>query len=296
MELLAAQLARDLGAATVEACPLELDGSVVGALVAVASRPFDDDARRLLSTFSTHVALALANARAVHARMQEVEADAQREAEAALRRAADEGMRRAIEAQDAERARLARELHDEAGQALTALAVHLRALEADVPEGPLRARVAELRGQVGAASTALRELATRLRPSALQEGGLADAIEEQAGRVRAASGIEVEVDLRGLDAGLPEDVQIALFRVVQEALTNVVRHADASSVSVVATARDSRVRLVVDDDGRGFDPSVPSDRLGLAGIRERVELLGGSLRVESSPGGGTAVVVDLELP
>jgi signal transduction histidine kinase len=296
MGLLTAQLERDLAAATVEACPLELDGRVAGALVAVASRPFDDDARRLLATFSTHVALALANARAVRARVQEVEAQAQRQAEAALRRAADEGVRRAIEAQDAERARLARELHDEAGQALTALAVHLRALEGDVPEGPLRARVAELRGQVGAASTALRELATRLRPSALQEGGLARAIEDQAELVRAGAGIDVDVDLAGLDADLPDDVQVALFRVVQEALTNVVRHADASSVSIVATVRKSRMRVVVDDDGRGFDPSAPTDRLGLAGIRERVELLGGSLRIESSPGGGTAVVVDLELP
>jgi signal transduction histidine kinase len=103
------------------------------------------------------------------------------------------------------------------------------------------------------------------------------------------------VDLRGLEADLPEDVQIALYRAVQEALTNVVRHSGADSVSIVATAQDGRIRLVVDDDGRGFDASAPTDRLGLAGIRERVELLGGTLRVESSPGGGTAVVVDLEL-
>jgi signal transduction histidine kinase len=141
----------------------------------------------------------------------------------------------------------------------------------------------------------LRELATRLRPSALKDGGLATAIEEQAERVRATTGLQVDVDLRGLGEDLPEDVQIALFRVVQEALTNVVRHSEATSVSIVATAHASRVRLVVDDDGRGFDPSAPTDRLGLAGIRERVELLGGALRVESSPGGGTAVVVDLQL-
>ncbi|HSJ73335.1 MAG TPA: GAF domain-containing sensor histidine kinase [Miltoncostaeaceae bacterium] len=288
-------LERTLGAVAVEACALELDDVVVGALVAVGSRPFDDHARRLLSTFSSHVALALANARAVGAKLKEVEEDARREAAAARERAAGEGVRLAIEAQDAERARLARELHDEAGQALTALAVHMRALEGDVPEGPLRDRVAELRGQVGSATMALRELATRLRPSALQEGGLATAIEEQAERVRASTGMQVDVDLRGLDADLPEDVQIALFRVVQEALTNVVRHSGATSISIVATARESHVRLVVDDDGCGFDPSAPTDRLGLAGIGERVELLGGGLRVESSPGGGTAVVVDLEV-
>jgi signal transduction histidine kinase len=241
------------------------------------------------------VALALANARAVGDKLRQLEEEARREAAAARERAAGESVQRAIEAQDAERARLARELHDEAGQALTAIAVHLRALEEDVPEGPLRDRVVELRGQVGSATTALRELATRLRPSALQEGGLGSAIEEQAERVRAGAGMQVDVDLRGLDADLPEDVQIALFRVVQEALTNVVRHSEATSVSIVATAQGSRVRLVVDDDGRGFDTSAPTERLGLAGIRERVELLGGGLRVESSPGGGTAVVVDLDL-
>jgi signal transduction histidine kinase len=149
---------------------------------------------------------------------------------------------------------------------------------------------------VGSATTALRELATRLRPSALRERGLAPAIEEHVERVRATSGIAIDVDLRGLEVNLPEMVQIGLFRVVQEALTNVVRHSGAATASVVATARDNRIRLVVDDDGRGFDTSAPSDHLGLAGIRERVELLGGRLRVESSPGGGTAVLVDLELP
>lgn len=291
----ATALRRRLSAAAVEACALELDGEMAGALVAVGSRPFDEDARRLLATFSSHVAIALANARAVAAELDRVQEAARREAAAARERAAGEGVRRAIEAQEAERARLARELHDEAGQALTALALHLRALEADVPGDELRERVAGLRRQVGAATTALRELATRLRPSALAEGGLAAAVEEQAERTRATAGVEVDVDLRGLDADLPEDVQIALFRVVQESLTNVVRHSGARSVSIVATARGRRVRLVVDDDGRGFDPSAPTDRLGLEGIRERVELLGGTLRVESSPGGGTAVVVDLEL-
>jgi signal transduction histidine kinase len=289
-------LAERLGAAAVEACALEIGGEVAGALVAVGTRPFDDDARRLLATFSSHVAIAVANARAVGAELARVQEAARREAAVVRERAAGESVHRAIEAQEAERARLARELHDEAGQALTALAVHLRALEEDVPAGALRDRVVELRGQVGAASTALRELATRLRPSGLGEGGLEAAIAEQAERVRATAGIEVEVDLRGLETDLPEDVQIALYRAVQEALTNVVRHSAAESVSIVATAQDERIRLVVDDDGRGFDPAAPTERLGLAGIRERVELLGGTLRVESSPDAGTAVVVDLELP
>jgi signal transduction histidine kinase len=296
MSVVRSELSHGLGARSVEACELEVEGEVAGALVALGPRPFDEHARTLLATFSSHVAIALANARAVGAELARVQEAARREAALARERAAGEGVRRAIEAQEAERARLARELHDEAGQALTALALHLRALEEDVPTAALRERVAELRGQVGSATTALRELATRLRPSALRERGLAPAIEEHVERVRATSGIAIDVDLRGLEVNLPEMVQIGLFRVVQEALTNVVRHSGAATASVVATARDNRIRLVVDDDGRGFDTSAPSDHLGLAGIRERVELLGGRLRVESSPGGGTAVLVDLELP
>ena len=102
------------------------------------------------------------------------------------------------------------------------------------------------------------------------------------------------MDLRGLDSDLPGEIQTVLFRVVQESLTNVARHSGAERASVVVSAREGRLRLMVEDDGRGFDTTAPTDRMGLAGIRERVELLGGRLRIESSPDGGTAVVVDLE--
>ena len=208
-------------------------------------------------------------------------------------RAQVEGIRRAVEAQEAERARVARELHDESGQVLTALAVHLKALEDDVGPGDIRDRIAEMRRSLSQASVGLRELATRLRPTAIDELGLADAIEEQAARLRR-TGIDVGVELRGLDPPLPEEVQTALFRVVQESLTNVARHSGARNASVVLSAHEGRIRLVVEDDGTGFDPAAPTSRFGLAGIRERVEMLGGQLRIESSRGSGTAVVVDLE--
>ena len=293
MEQLAAGLRTSLGVPAVEACSLEVDGETAGALVAVGWQPFDDAARRLLDTFSSQVAVALANARRVASEREKLHEAARREARAAVEHAAVEGLRRAVEAQEAERTRVARELHDESGQVLTALALHLRALEEDVGPGDVRERIAEMRRQLASASSSIRELATRLRPSAVEEHGLEDAIEEQAARLRR-TGMQVDVDVRGLAPELSEDIQTVLFRVVQESLTNVARHSGATRASVVVSAREGRLRLVVEDDGRGFDPTAPTARFGLAGIRERIELLGGHLRIESSPGAGTAVVVDLE--
>ena len=291
---LADALRASLGSPAVEVCSLEVSGAPEGALVALGWRPFDDHARRLLETFSAQVAIALVNARAVAAEREHIRETARREAVVVMERAEADSLRRAIEAQEAERTRIARELHDEAGQMLTALALHLRALEEDVDSEAIRARLAALRRSVGEASSGIREIAVRLRPPALTEHGLADAIEEQAAQLRAA-GLPVEVDLRGIDEVLREEAQTVLFRVVQEALTNAARHSRATTVSIVTSAHGGRLRLVVEDDGVGFDPAAPTTHLGLAGIRERVEMIGGELRIESSPGAGTAVVVDIGL-
>jgi signal transduction histidine kinase len=295
MDLLETSLRETLGAPVVVASALEVGGELAGALVAIGWRPFDIGARRLLETFSSQVAIALANARSVAAERESMKETSRREAAAARDQAAAEGLRRAVAAQESERARVARELHDEVGQVLTALAVHLRTLEDEVSTPEARRRVEDLRGSVGDAARSLRELAIRLRPARLLERGLADAIEEQADRLRAA-GLEVDVDVRGITPELPEDVQTVVFRTVQESLTNISRHAGATHASVLAAASGSRLRIVVEDDGVGFDPDSPTSRLGLVGIRERVELLGGNLRIESSPGAGSAVVVDLEIP
>ncbi|MEQ8833516.1 MAG: GAF domain-containing protein [Miltoncostaeaceae bacterium] len=286
-------LRTSLGAREVAACALEAHEEVAGALVAVGWRPFDAAALRLLETFSSQVAVALVNARAVAREREHLLATAERDAAAMRAGAEAEALRRAAEAQEAERARVARELHDESGQLLTALAVHLRALEQDVGRGEVRERLTEMRREVGEASTSLRDLATRLRPAAIDAHGLADAIEEQAASLRR-SGTAVDVQLAGVDGTLSGEVEVALYRVVQESLTNIARHSGARHASVVLSIHDGRVRLVVEDDGSGFDTSAPSRRLGLAGIRERVEMLGGALRIESAPGDGTAVVVDLE--
>ncbi len=292
---LAASLGESLGAPAVEVCALEVSGTVEGALVAVGWHPFDDDARRLLETFSSQVAVALVNARAVAAEREHIREVARREAAAAQERAEAEGLRRAIAGPGgrahAHRPRAARRGRAGPHRPRRCTCARWRRTWSRTRSG--RASP-QLRRSVSEASTGIRELAVRLRPPALAEHGLADAIEEQAAQLRA-TGIPVEVDLRGIGDDLADDVQTVLFRVVQEALTNVARHSRATNVSIVASAHHGRLRLVVEDDGVGFDPQTPTGRLGLAGIRERVEMIGGGLRIESSPGAGTAVVVDVGL-
>lgn len=271
---------------------LELAGQPVGILAALGRRAFDEDDRRLLETFSSQAAIAVANAQEFAAERHRLLASAEVAAARARERSAEEGLRRAIAAQEAERARIARELHDEAGQVLTALALQLRALEDHVDDRG-REQLAAARGLVTGAAASLRSLATELRPSGLREHGLAAAIRRQADRVRDATGIHVDLAIDDLPEGLPEEVETTVFRVVQEALTNVARHSGAGRASVLASVRGRRMRVVVEDDGRGFDPSAPTGRLGLAGMRERMELVGGELQIESAPGTGTTVIIEL---
>jgi signal transduction histidine kinase len=289
----AAARLRDALGADVVVEPLEVGGDRIGVLAAVMRAHLDDSSRRLLATLASQASIAIANAETFAQERRRLRESAQVQAADARASAAAEGLRQAIEAQEAERARVARELHDEAGQSLTALALNLRTLEEHLDEEGRR-RLARLRQMVNGISSSLRNLATDLRPSGLREHGLASAIERQAARLREATGISVDVLVSDLPDDLPEEVQIALFRVVQEALTNVARHSGAGQASIVVSRHGGRIRVVVEDDGRGFDLSLPSTRLGLPGIRERVELLGGTLRIESAPEAGTAVIVDLE--
>jgi len=252
--------------------------------------PFTADDELVALTLAAQAAVAIGNAQRYGEKERAVLIAAR-----ARERAAEDGLRRVIEAQETERARIARELHDELGQELTALALHLRALDDEVtsPEGIARLDV--VRQALAQTSTNLRELAVELRPSGLREHGLASAIQRQAARMGETSGILVDVAVGAIPSNLPDAVEIGLFRVVQEALTNVLRHSGAANASVIANRRGGRLRVVVEDDGCGFDPSAPSERLGLAGIRERVALLGGSLRIASDIDGGTTVIVELEV-
>lgn len=201
-----------------------------------------------------------------------------------------------IAAQEEERKRIARELHDSASQSLTSLLVGLKAL-ADQPN-PAEARqlAADLRQVAVHTLDEVHALSHQLRPSVLDDLGLTAALRRYCADFQRRHNLPVDVALRGLDNDrLPPQVETALYRMVQEALTNVARHAHASAASVLIERRPHSVRAVVEDDGRGFDPHLPHQRLGLYGIRERAELLGGKLIIESSPGQGASLFIEIPL-
>jgi two-component system sensor histidine kinase UhpB len=204
----------------------------------------------------------------------------------------------AMRAQEEERRRLARDLHDEVNQALTAILLRLEALAQETP--PERApELVELKRLVNQAMDELLNLARQLRPSALDDHGLLAALETQLKRFSARSGIEARLDTSGDPAVLADVVQTAIYRVTQEALTNVTRHAGATIVELVVAEDEGAVELRVSDDGRGFDPAVlphvnsltPGRGLGLVGMAERARLVGGELDVRSAPGGGTTITL-----
>ena len=204
----------------------------------------------------------------------------------------------AMRAQEEERRRLARDLHDEVNQALTAILLRLEALAQDTPPERID-EVAELKRLVNQAMEELLTLARQLRPSALDDHGLVPAVEAQLKRFSARTGIEVRMSTAGDPNELPEVMQTAIFRVAQEALANVARHAGATVVEVELDEDDGRAELRVRDDGAGFEAGAipragsegPGAGLGLGGMAERARLVGGELDVRSAPGGGTSVTL-----
>jgi two-component system sensor histidine kinase UhpB len=205
----------------------------------------------------------------------------------------------AMRAQEEERRRLARDLHDEVNQALTAILLRLEALVQDNPEARGE-EVNELKRLVNQAMDELLNLARQLRPSALDDHGLMPAVEAQLKRFSARTGIEVTLNADGDPDSLPEDVQTAVYRILQEALANIGRHAGATAVAVDIEAGGERLELRIRDDGEGFDPAAmvrgapnngPGAGLGLSGMAERARLAGGELDVRSAPGGGTTVTL-----
>jgi two-component system, NarL family, sensor histidine kinase UhpB len=212
--------------------------------------------------------------------MRRLEAERRRAGSAALR------------AQEQERARVARDLHDEVNQSLTGLLLRLEALREEAP-AELRAELEEIKGVANLAMGELLALARQLRPTALDDHGLVAAIAGQVEQLRS-SGMEAELETDGDFSDLPDDVQLVLYRVAQEALSNATRHSEARRVEVTLGRGDERVELRVRDEGRGFVFEESERGLGIAGMRERALAVGGELTIESRPDEGT--VVRLSVP
>jgi signal transduction histidine kinase len=209
-------------------------------------------------------------------------------------RVSRDAVRRVVEAQEQERARLARELHDETGQALTSILLELKALEDVVETDDGRARAAALRELVVKTLQDVRRLAVELRPAALDDFGLVPALERLVDSVRESAAIDIQLEAALGDERLGSEAETTLYRFVQEALTNVVKHARAARVSISLVRKDGSVSAVIEDDGRGFAlDEVRTDALGIAGMRERAALVGGRFLVESTPGRGTTLAVEV---
>ena len=197
-----------------------------------------------------------------------------------------------LRAQEEERRRLARDLHDEVNQALTAILLRLEALGHSAPQ--VDDEIAELKKLVNQAMAELLHLARQLRPTALDDHGLVPAIESQLKRFAAQTGIKAGLRTEDLPPHVQSDSEIVIYRVAQEALSNVAQHAEARSVEIGLHGRNGHgIELVVRDDGRGFDPDEARDTLGLLGMAERARLVGGRLDVDSHPGGGTALTLQV---
>ena|SRR5437763_635281 len=209
-------------------------------------------------------------------------------------RVARDALRRVVDAQELERRRLARELHDETGQALTSVLLALRTLEEKAVDDETRGVVAQVRELVVATLHDVRRLAVELRPKALDDFGLEAALERLTQTFAEQAGLPVDFHARLGSERLPEEVETALYRIVQEALTNIVKHARAGRVSVVLTRKGDTAVAVVEDDGLGFDPESTRDGgYGIVGMRERVALLDGRIAIETRPGGGTTIAAEV---
>lgn len=210
-------------------------------------------------------------------------------------------LQKLMTAHEDERRRIARELHDEAGQALTALILNLQMAESAAADPAERQRLSRLRGIAEATLAELRKLIYDLRPTVLDDLGLAAAIRWLVKEQIEPQGLQVEMGLSGLHGRLPHHLETAVFRIVQEAFTNILKHARATQATIDTGQEDGRVRLVITDNGRGFDVAAAARGqehrgMGLMGMQERAELLGGTWKVESHPGRGTRVeaVIPLE--
>jgi signal transduction histidine kinase len=249
--------------------------------------PFTEGELQLLTAIGQQIGVAVENA-ALYEELQQRES---------LR---GQLLEKVIIVQEEERKRISRELHDETGQALTSLMVGLKVLQGTTSLQEVQEKTSQLRAVAAQTLDGVHRLALELRPSVLDDLGLVAAMQRHARDWGKNFGLSVDFQATGLDRRLSPQVETTAYRIVQEALTNVARHADAQNVSVLLEYRGDSVVCIVEDDGRGFDVRKVLEakgmrRLGLYGMQERISLVGGKLTVESTAGLGTTVFVEIPL-
>ncbi len=268
---------RKLGARTALVTPMSFRNRPVGFLIVFdrlhGDRAFTEEDERLMQAFAASAATAVATAQ----------------------NASEKALRRGIESSEAERTRWARELHDETLQQLAGLRVLLSGARRSGEAERMSSAIDGALEQITTAIGDLRSLITELRPAALDELGTKPAIESLVARFTRQTDlvIDLEVDLAyengDTESRHPAEIESTIYRLVQEALTNVGKHAGATRVEVRLSDRDGDIALSIRDDGVGFDPHAASDGFGLLGMRERLALVGGTLDLESAPGAGTVL-------
>ncbi len=210
-------------------------------------------------------------------------------------------LQKVIVAQEEERKRIARELHDETGQTLTSLMIGLKSLAENCPSAAQECRVEDMRAVVKTTIGEIHRLAVELRPSILDDMGLIPALEKYVADFQAAHGLDVDLHVGwGSGSRVPHAIEVTVYRIVQEALNNIAKYAQAENVSVIVTRDDNGLEAIVEDDGKGFDveeimSNTESNKLGLHGMRERASLVGGTFTIESSAGHGTTIYVRIPL-
>ena len=278
--------------------PMVYHNQAVGVLAArdpIERGVFTAEDSHLLELFAARATLALGMTRAIAGERERADAEVLLSREEQQEVSRRETLRRVVEAQERERRRIARELHDDTGQALTSVLIGLRLAEESDDLESARTTLHDLRETVTVAIRDLRSLAVELRPTALDDFGLEPALERLVDTFGRRTGLVIDLHVSGIELRLGEELETALYRVVQEGLTNIAKHAGATQVTVSVRGHDHVVSLNVEDDGRGFEVSGPALGLGLVSMRERAELVGGSLRVESTPGQGTTLVVEVPM-
>lgn len=200
-----------------------------------------------------------------------------------------------IAAQEDERKRIARELHDSTSQTLTSLVIGLRTLSNSCSDSTIRIHAEDLREVAAQALDEVHDLALQLRPSVLDDHGLPEALNRHLIDCRRRHPLTIDLAINGLEQRLPPNIETALYRIIQETLNNIFRHAQATTASICVERRNDQVVTIIEDDGQGFDlEAVKSKgRLGLYGIQERVELLSGQITIESTIGSGTSLFIEI---